>query len=198
MSKNTTVFLLNIEDEVKEAITLIERFKLINNKCFRIKIFYDYLSEDLGYYEYTSNLYINPLQCHLVNDNLKNHIGFIEDYSILSTIIHEFSHFLDFKYNILNKYKNNNFNKIELGDYAKTELIEELAELIVLYIINPYLLNKIDNKRYKFLKSIFKSPSPNSKKRFLILYSKWSKTAKQECKEIFNIVVENNDIIYKY
>ena len=200
MSKDTGVFLLNVEEDMAEAITLIEKFRTINNKRFQIRIFYDYSCEgEYGYYKYAgpekiSNLYINPLKCHLEPLSMRQRIGFIDDYTVLSTVLHEFGHFLDFKYSLLQEYDKMSFGDIELGKYAKTELMEEFAELMVMYLINPYFLQLIDTPRYKFLKRHFKSPSPCSKKRFLTLYEKWSDEAKLECEQIFNITVENGII----
>jgi hypothetical protein len=196
----TGVFLLNVEEDTVTAIKLIERFRFINNKRFQIRIYYDYSTiDDFGYFKFDdtgpiSNLYINPQKCHKELANGRAALGFTEDYSVLSTILHEFSHFIDDKYNLLSKYEKITFESIDLGSYANSELIEEFAELMVLYLLNPYFLKIIDLPRYKFLKSQFKSPSPKSKKRFLTLYNSWSEDVKQECFDKFNIKVKNNNI----
>lgn len=195
------VFLLNVESDVKFAIDLIYKFQKINNKRYKIKIFYDYsLIEEYGYYDYEPNqteaiFKINPLKCHLEDKQNKQRKGFIEDYNISSTILHEFGHFLDFKYNITELYIKQDFKKIELGGYAKTNIIEEFAELIVLYLTNPYLLRHIDKSRYKFLRNLFKSPTPCSEKRFLKVYNEWSDDAKEECYKLYGINVKNDRII---
>jgi hypothetical protein len=198
------VFLLNVEDDVKEAIRIIEKFQEINNLNYNIRIFYDYtLNDEYGFYEFdgksskVSNIYINPIKCYTEPVEMRMRTGFIDDYTILSTILHEFGHLLDFKYDISEKYDSQNFKPIELGEYAKSNIIEEFAELMVLYLTNPYFLKMIDKERYNFLRSIFKSPSPCSKKRFLTLYNSWHDNTRIECSVKFGICARNGEIKYK-
>lgn len=202
MNKSIRVSLLNIEKDTSDAIKLIEKFRAINNMNFNIHILYDYsMIDNHGFYEYdgkktkTSKIYINPSNCYIETLESRQRVGFIEDYTIYSTILHEFGHFLDFKFDISSDYDSQNFQPINLGAYAKTDIVEEFAELVVLYLVNPYFLKIIDKDRFKFLKKRFKSPSPCTKCRFMKLYNKWHENAKMECYKDFGISVENNEVI---
>ena len=111
--------------------------------------------------------------------------------------MHEFGHYCDDRFNLLDKYLQMEFKSdIDLNEYASTSKMEELAELLSLYFVNPYLLKYINIERFNWVKNFFKSPSPNSSKRFISLFNNWPKDIKKECWNKYKIrVTSKNEII---
>jgi len=190
------VLLYKIGREITSSIKLIEQFQEINKTNTKIKVKIDYDTPDAGYYydSEPNNLYVNPSHCNFNVDCIS--IGYTESRHILSTIIHEFAHLLDHKYEILYKYEifTEQYGNCLINDYCETNLFEEIAELIVLYITNPYLLYVISIKHYNFFKQLFKSPTSCGPKTFIKIRKKWDDEIKQECCDRWGINVENDTI----
>lgn len=182
---------------ITKAIKLIERFKKLNMLKFDIEIILDYSQTDPGQYHYypkvrRNKLYVNPDLC---TTDFK--LGYVNDCSTFTVIIHEFCHFID--YNIIklfDKYKKlfpNNELIINLN--CTSSLEEAFTELFSLYVINPYFLKHIDPARYYFFTEHILSPSPVTTRKFLSYYKNWTQPAKIECKKTWNLYVKNDKII---
>jgi len=179
MSKcsSTKVSIYKYNISFNRGLKLIERFKRVNNIDFQLELKLDFAEKYLGYYNYNSTeniIYINPIRCtHQKKNNL---LGHPSDCSIYATITHELAHFLDLKFKLVDEYTSKNFalKHLYLSSQGKENKIEEIAELISIYLINPYYLKLADIERYNWIKGKFKSPMSCGKKSFMKYYIRWS------------------------
>jgi len=176
-----------------KGLKLIEAFKKINHIDFKLEIRLDMAEKDLGYFNYILDeniLYINPIRC--INNKHHELSGHITDCSIFATICHEFSHYLDLRYDLMTEYyqKKITLKKLIMTKYAKTNIVEELADIVSIYLINPYYLKLIDLERYKWLKTKFKSPVPCGPNTFLKYYTHWPEQKKQLFCKTYNTTVK--------
>jgi hypothetical protein len=184
------------------AIKLIERLLRKNNINRVLRIAYDFECEDGGYYYplmKTDTIFVNPDNCYNIRQYKEDdaspenmfYPGYTSDNTIYGTILHEFSHFLCFQVfkNIMEEYKKEFPNKrLYLNSYSNAEIDEEIANLITLYISNPYLLKLISEKHFDFLKRFFKTPRPVSSNTCFQIYQKFPIHVKQELKEKWGII----------
>jgi len=184
------------------AIKLIERLLIKNNINRVLRIAYDFDCDDGGYYYplmKTDTIFVNPDNCYNLrqynNDDARPenmfYPGYVCDYTIYGTILHEFSHFLCFQVykNIIDDYKKEFPNKrLYLNSYSNAEIDEEIANTITLYISNPYLLKLISEKHFKFFKSFFKTPRPISSNNCFLIYQKFPIHVKNELKTKWGII----------
>ena len=116
-------------------------------------------------------------------------------------IIHEIAHLIDHKLKIMKQYLENwplKKDRLILNSNSRTDRIEELAEIVSVYITNPYLLRLISKERFAFLKSLFKSPAPYSQVFFGKSYERWSMKTKRNFKRRFGIFIDRKgNIVYK-
>ena len=109
------------------------------------------------------------------------------DLRMNNVVIHEYCHFLDDIYDILDKYKKQNFNKFFIK-YINEK--EEIAELLTIFVLNPYLLKILDLNRYKFFSNMFKPINPCSIESFFREYSKWSEHDKMVFRKIYKLKID--------
>jgi len=184
------------------AIKFIKKFLVKNNIDRVIKVKYDFDCGEGGYYYPLMNndtIFVNPDNCYNLreyneeDDRPQNtfYPGYCVDNTIFGTIIHEFSHFLSYKVykNIIKDYKKTfPKNRLYLNAYSSTDIEEELANIMTLYISNPYLLKLISEKHYKFLKKIFKPPRACSVKTCYQIYKNFPMHVKNELKDKWHII----------
>jgi hypothetical protein len=88
---------------------------------------------------------------------------------------------------MLEKYERefeNKEDRLYLTKNGKLDAIEELAEIITVYLTNPYLLKMISEKHFNFISSFFKSPTECDEKVFLSKYEKFSKRYKKKIQKL--------------
>jgi len=189
------------------AIYLIQMFRTKNKLNFDFAIAYDYNMEEYGCYypgskgQGKNTVFVNPDLC-LDRNNIEDSDkkisceGYTWDVSLFGIIIHEFCHFLQFQvYKTIVKDFKKEFptTRLYLNDYCNNELIDEMAEIMTLYIVNPYLLKLISLDHYKFLKLYFKSPIACSKEKCFVIYEGFPQDIKDELETKWNIVYNHHE-----
>lgn len=199
MVKHVKISVFNSGTSLNQALKLIEVFKKINHIDFKLEIKLDMAEKDLGYFNYLPDenvLYINPIRC--TNKKFNDLLGHPVDCSIFSTVVHEFSHLLDLKFNLHSEYTQKNFalERLIMTSYTRKDKyqIEELADMISIYLINPYYLKLIDLERYKWIKTKFKSPVPCGSKTFLRYYNDWPKRRQKMFCDKYSITVKDDQL----
>lgn len=204
MSKKSSIYVevdVPIED-TQVAMVLIERFLKTNNLKMNLSIAYDYESEECGVYrpfekgqEY--RIFVNPSICKTQEEVSKQNFeepfspGYCADVTLFGVTIHEFCHLLQYKIcpTMIKDYgeafPTERFN---LNGYSNNEIHDELAEIMTLYITNPYLLWLISKTHYNFCKKYFKSPIACSEKRCAFIYKGWPASVKEHLKDKWGIV----------
>jgi len=168
---------------------MINRFRKINK--FRIikKILLDFEYTELAYmHRGDFNLYLNPIKC----ENKKGEmLGHPEDEGLISSLLHEFGHLLNDKFNLIEEYPTIMWEKENcfLSHQSKENHDEELANLISLYMTNPFCLKLISEERYDWLKTKFTSPTPATQHKFVTLYKKWGFDARKNILKKWGIKV---------
>lgn len=189
----------NAPGELLIANSIIKKFKIRNDIDFDLSIYVDYSIEDYGVYcpdLYPNRIFVNPDVAISMNDveryiKMSSYHGYVNDYSLVANTIHEFSHFLCYQVyeGIIRDYEQSfPINRLYLCEYSNENIIEEIAEIIRLYILNPFLLKLIDPRVYGFMTRYFKSPSPVSQKHTLGIIDGFPIEIKRELIEKWNIV----------
>lgn len=190
----------NIQNGAMLAAEII-KLTLSKNKIKKdIDIKYDYQIKDAGLYYPDADplsLLVNPDNCKPIEDYNKGsqlfYFGYVRDSTMTGTLIHEFCHFLIF--NIFWPQMKDNFKKVfptkrlYLNEYSNTNIDEEMAETLTLYIVNPYLLKLISKEHYFFFKEYLESPVQSSSKRFRKIYEGFPYEIKEELKNKWGIVL---------
>ena len=181
--------------EIDKAVSIIDKFKKVNKINFRLDIHLDYEIEDCGHYlENQKEVIVNP---SLIDQPFFS-FGFplTIQTNMTTLIIHEFGHYLDGKYNIEKKYDKycleNGKLLITPYTFETDDIVEELGEIIQIYLLNPFILKTIDNKRYNFIKKFFKSPTPCTEKTFIDMWVTWNDYTKNECCHSYGISYDKN------
>ena len=195
----------NPPDEFVKAKKLINKFREINGLKFRrdliIKI--DFTIKEAGYYLYeddTFSIHVNPSNC-------TNNRAYVEygdrdeveysfsnyscDGSIYGTVLHEFSHFLQYQIfkTILNDYKKQfPTNRLVMMSYVENNVEEELTEIIRLYLQNPLLLKLISPNVHKFVQQYMKSPTPCTHKTSFKMFNQFPIDVRRDLQEKWCIV----------
>lgn len=172
--------------------------KLNNIKLKKLIISWDFDDHELGYYLYGKRvskhkceIFVNPRNCVMVST--KGYDNHPENNTISAVILHEFSHYIEHLYGLTKQYA-----KLEgtfkpkilmVTSTSSTCLEEEMAEMVSLFICNPYLLKVIDPDRYKWLRKIIKSPTPCTAANFFKSFSNWCPEAKKECRDKFKLLI---------
>jgi hypothetical protein len=186
--------ILHPPQQIKVAGELIETIKKRNKFTYEITLQLDYnMPEDSG--EYNSKIpnviKINPYLCTVAET-----FSYLEDNTIFGVIMHEFSHFLSMTYFV-------DFQKNYLEAFPETRLLltkyeaanedydEEIAEVMSLFIRNPYLLKIISKDHYKFLNTWFISPVPCTSKRFIYMFNKLPIDCKNRLRTKWGIIVNH-------
>lgn len=203
----TSVSILNPQEEFLMVMAIIEKFKTINNLNFNLEIVEDFHIPELGCVypfnqpnnkkqPYSYKLYVNPNNCETSTDDSSHALGFIQDLSMFGVALHEFSHLICFNiYPDLIKQYETIFavDRLVLNEYSNVGgSDEEIAEIIVLYLTNPYMLKLVSKKHYLFLKKYMKSPVPDTKKRCYIIYNSFPFKCKELLKSKFGIMWDIN------
>jgi len=191
--------------ETMAAMVLIEKTLRINNIEIDLSIAYYYEEgEELGKYLPNNKgqghrIFVNPMNCKnqinslCINPNCPEAYcsGYTSDPTLFGVTIHEFCHLLQFKIfeNIVPDFgKAFSYERLYLNDYANNGYLDELAEIMSLYITNPYLLKLISKPHFDFLKKFFKSPVPCSSGRCIEIFSGFPIHVKKDLKERWGIV----------
>jgi len=171
--------LVNTPGVYKRAYRLIERFQKRNLLSFKVEIKFNFNSKFLGFvrvdkHPEDTNIYINPLN---FDENDPVRIGHPEDYSLFSVLIHEYAHLINHKTDLIKQYRKAGFSNQHcyLTPQSSDNYDEELADILCIYIINPYCLGLIDNERFEWVKERFHSPNQCSEKRFYTYFHSWDK-----------------------
>jgi len=179
------------------AMTLIDRFEEINNYEFNLNILFDYTLNDLGEFDpiQPDTIWINPSLCKTINESKSEMLdpfctGYVRDFTTTGVILHEFCHYAT--YNCLSAMRIAYMfrfptNRLCLSEYANNCVEDELAEAMVIYITNPYLLKLLAPDRWTFFKKHFKSPTPTSTLQCYKSYMKFPVGVKEELKERWGI-----------
>lgn len=185
-------------DQTALAIHLIRRFSNVNKLYFDLTIVYDFGLDDCGEYHpyerYQKNkIFINPLVCGKTSSDLPEPFcpGYVADISIFGVTIHEFCHFLQYRIypGIIDDYKNTfPIQRFYLNNYSNNAIVDEMAEVMTLYITNPYLLKIISVEHWQYFKRFFKSPVACSFGRTKRIYEKFPIIVKEHLKNTFGIV----------
>ncbi|MFW6121271.1 MAG: hypothetical protein ACOC80_10305 [Petrotogales bacterium] len=193
-------------EETECAMYLIAELLKKNKIDMNLKIVYDYKCEEMGFYinqnYMRSTIFVNPSRCkqkgELVEGTNKEHgyPGYVTDQSVFGVTIHEFCHLLQFEIfdDILSQFaKEFPTQRLYLNDYSNNEVYDELAEIMSLYITNPFLLKTISKPHWKFCKKFFKSPVACSCKRAYDIYHAFPISVKEQLKNKWGITYNEYD-----
>jgi len=183
------------------AIELIKKLLKINKIKLDLSIAYDFEYEDLGMYlpndgDQSFRIFVNPFNCKYVEDvetNKTDEIfarGYTSDLTLFGVTIHEFCHLLQYQVYpdiVLEYAKDFPIDRFYLNDYANNDLLDELAEIMTLYITNPFLLKMISEPHYKFCKKFFKSPVSCTDSQCQYIYKKFPIRVKEHMKSYWKI-----------
>lgn len=141
-------------NELRNAKNLIKNFCIINN----IQTPKTYIKNELNHLgEYlvdgSNRIYVNIKKC--AKSNKTTRPDWIIDNTIQGVLTHEFGHYLHIKHK--KKELNNSFKRLKEPTihYHETDIDEDIAESIRLFILNPVLLKLGRPKRYDILKRHF-------------------------------------------
>ena len=168
---------------------LINRFRKLNKFKIIKKILLDFEYKELAYmHRGDFNLYVNPLNCFNQKGEM---LGHPEDEGLISSLMHEFGHLLNDKFGLIEEYPTITWEKKNcfLSYQSKENNDEELANLISLYMTNPYCLKLISEERYKWLKTKFSTPTACTKHKFITLYNEWGFDARKQFQRKWKIKV---------
>lgn len=189
-----------VKNQIKEARRIIKKFNELNGINFRFDIKINYKLGSMGLYNPAKmkNININPKLCSKRKELRKDMCahGYVNSYEISDVIVHEYGHLLDNR-------KNNMYYKSLLKlpririNWNCDVRYEELIEIFVLYMINPYLLKLISPAHYKLQKTQFESPTPCTKRKFIEIYRTWNADIKRDCWRTWGILVSGNKIFLK-
>lgn len=205
IKKLCEIILINPPVEILIANAIIQKFKEKNNIEFDLTIALDYNLDEFGCYIFGPNakkfnkiIFINPdykplIESDVAQENVAP--GYVHDCGNISVACHEFAHYLCFHIykTLIDDYKKQfPIDRLCLCQYSNSDVVEEIAEIIRLYLINPLLLKLIDEPVFKFLKNYFKSPSPMSQKYLIKIIDEFPIIVKEELKNKWKIVHDLN------
>jgi len=181
------------------AASLIEQTQKVNHWKFNIVIAFNYQIDCFGQTTPgTHILEINPDRCITKYKQAKTSFPYyVSDYSAFGVIIHEFAHFLalTFHKSISSKYRKAfPTERLMINDCKEPneDVDEEIAEIMTLYIVNPYLLKLISEKHFNFFKKQFKSPTKCTEHQFIEYYQKFPSNLKKKLLLKWKILVDVN------
>jgi len=179
---------------LNKVTRLIRKLNRINKISFKkLEMILDYSLDNAGEFvdEENSKIYINPDSCD------RDSLG---DYSLFFVCVHEYAHLLDHRLRIWRKFEAafpEKKDRLYINSNSRTNIIEELAEIMTIYIVNPYLLKMISKTHWKFLRQFFKSPVACTPNNFVEIYNTWSSKWKANFRRRFGIHVRGDVIFYK-
>lgn len=188
------------------AICIIEKLLIINKININVNIIYDFSLEECGVYfnDLTGqdcNIYVNPINCR-TNDDVDNQKvderepycpGSTSDITLFGVTIHEFCHLIQYKVfpDMLKSYATQfPTERFYISQYCNNQVWDECAEIMTLYITNPYLLKLISKPHYDFCKKYFKSPVACSKIKCYNIYNGFPIPVKEYLKSHWGIVYD--------
>jgi hypothetical protein len=145
--------------EIHPFIIFIRKLYRINKwvDLKKLEISFDYQAKDVaGFYDpkCKHKIYINPSNCI-------NRVANTE-FSQPIILIHEFCHLIDSHLNIFETWANT-FQPIYLNPNSKRDRIEELAELLTVYLLDARIFrNNISKPMHKFFKQYLKAPNKSN------------------------------------
>jgi len=191
-------------EETTAAISIITAMLEKNNISLDLSIAYDYECEGLGMYipnekGQESRIFVNPSKCKtqletfLIEDDCPEPYcsGYTSDFTLFGVTIHEFCHLLQFKVfkDIIPEFgKAFPYDRLYLNDYSNNGYLDELAEIMSLYLTNPYLLNLISKPHFEFLKKFFKSPVSCSLSKSSEIFNRFPIHVKKDLEKRWGIV----------
>lgn len=185
--------------DIQDASKLIELFLEKNSINTNVTVYLDYSLKDAGVYYYyvdgpkkvnPAKIYVNPYESIASHLRYISSYGYSEDYTIPGVLLHEFSHFIGNKFDLDDKFE----STLILNDNCLKNKKEHLAEVLRLYLTNPYFLYLLSEPDFNFFKDLFSSPTPCSKEKFLAIYSEWTGKAKRQCKKKWHIYAYKNEV----
>jgi hypothetical protein len=86
-----------------------------------------------------------------------------------------------------------------LTSYAKSKnnKDEELAEIVSLYLRNPYLLKLISEKHYEFVSRFFNPPIKSDEDTFLTIYETYSPRYRKSLEKKYGFSVWGDRVVKK-
>ena len=200
----------NPMEETCIAMILITRLLTENKIDMELTIAYDFDTEvdnRAGFYlpgaeGLANTIFVNPLVCKTKQDVIDGTVetlfcqGYVADFSVFGVTIHEFCHLLHFEVfkDMVDEYAEAfPLDRLYLNEYCGHILPDELAEIMTLYISNPYLLKMISKEHWQFCKRYFKSPVACSPKKARQIYQAFPVSVKEELKEKWGIVFNEHE-----
>lgn len=194
------VSIKTIPKDIEKSIELIDKFLKLNKLKIPFKINIDYSLDCYGEFD-PNQLFefnVNPDLFHKYPESEKNNAaGFSYDRTLLGVCIHEFCHLVDEQLGLEKIYRAEFKEKLILNDYCREMWCEELAEVFMLFITNPYLLEHIDDERHEFFNSLFRSPTKCTETTFKTKYKSWTKEIQMICRDLWGIYVYKNQVVKK-
>lgn len=197
------------------AMIIIDRFLKANKIKIDLVISYDYDMSDMGLFPFLKKetinpvtlnpvyrVFINPHLCKTQNDCTKNITGepycpgYTSDLSIFGVTVHEFTHVLQYKTHkgILKDFvKTFPTERFYLNDYCNNQIHDESAEILTLFITNPYLLKLISESHWRFCKKYFKSATPCTSKKSAHIYRGFPIHVKDDLRSKWRIVYDESE-----
>ncbi len=139
--------------ELVRAKQIVNKFCSVNQIKFPVIKTKNDLDSFGCYFHESNEIYINLGDCDL--STKRNNPGMTRENTITGCLAHELGHYLHFMYH--SRYLTTKFKTLKepLINYWETQIKEDIAESIRLFIINPTLLEEGRPKRYKILHGIF-------------------------------------------
>jgi hypothetical protein len=195
--KNPKIKVAHLDPQIDRAIKLIAKFQRINDLKINYTITLDYKLDCFGmfYPDEKHNITINPDQFHDTSKEEPHAVDYTTDFGLCSVVVHEIIHLLAEKYLIHDLYKEKfKNNKFILNNNSRKDVHETIAEEGRLYFMNPYFLKLISPDRFEFFQGLFQTPSPITKKSFIVKWKSWNPQIHQLCLEKWGIKVLGNRI----
>lgn len=185
------VKVVRLEKDLLRAIKLIDKFLSKNKIEIKYSITLDYSMQSFGQFNPSkkNEISLNPSAFYDTKKELPHAKYYTTDFSLLAVAVHEFCHLLDEKMNLIKKYQETFPEKIIINKNSEVDRREELAEVLSLYILNPYLVKSINKNIFDFFKSLFESPTPNTMSYFVRKWESWPDKIKKLCNDNWGIMV---------
>lgn len=187
--KKPKVDLVGLPKEVHQAFKIIERFARINQMELEYKFTLDFTLDCYGLYDPAKpyEIRVNPYHFRNVAKEEPHAPFYTSDFSLMGVCVHEFCHLFDDRTDLLKSYIKDFPERLVLNQNSTTNRAEELAELMSLFVLNPYFLKIINFEVFDFMSQMIKSPSQVTEKSFLSKYKRWNKAVKTHCKETWGV-----------
>lgn len=207
MKKNKIVVEVDAPmEDTNASMVLIERLLKLNKIKMDLSIAYDFDTGDCGNFFPKSKIhayriFINPSNCKTTADidtqnwNEPFCPGYCADLTLFGVTIHEFCHLLQYRAfpTIIKAYRKEfPTERFYLNGYCNNEIRDELAEIMTLYIVNPYLLKLISEKHFEFCEKRFKSPVDCTIERCFFIFNGFPIPVKEHLKNHWKIVYNMN------